>query len=297
MTELWQFIPSENSVMEEPVYSELTAELYGSSWYSRLSSAEIDYYRSYIQDGTTLELGCGTGRLLIPVFQAGCDIYGMDISAPMLERLKEKLPPDQRHRVIQWSILKVPYPIDDESLDYITVPFSSFSLMHDGYVERVDENTAFSEFYRILRPGGLLIINDARTYVHNKTGGSAAIAQQELDGKEDKDMEGCVKDNMLILTFKQQHPKHGEIKEEWISKFSLKETRIIPQLVIREREIVFTRVSDGKVLERQSETIPVWDVEDYPKLGKDAGFEYLKGEETPDFHVSATVNHIFKKPL
>lgn len=295
MTGIWQPIASENSAIEEPVYSELIAELYGSSWYGRLSAAEIDYYRSYIQDGTTLELGCGTGRLLIPLFQAGCDIYGMDISAPMLEGLKEKLPPDQHHRVIQWNALKVPYPIDEASLDYITVPFSSFSLMHDGYVDRVDENIACREFYRILRPGGLLIINDARTYVHDRAGGSGAIGQQELEGKEDKDMEGRVQDDLLILTFKQQHSEHGEIKEEWISKFYLKDTRIIPKLVIREREIIFTRVSDGKILERQSETIPVWDVQDYPKLGEDAGFEYVKSELTPDFHVSATVNHIFKK--
>ncbi|MEQ9482745.1 hypothetical protein [Coleofasciculus sp. F4-SAH-05] len=53
-------------------------------------------------------------------------------------------------------------------------------------------------------------------------------------------MQGWVDNDTLILTFKQQHPKQGEIKEEWISKFSLKETRIIPKLVIREREIVFT---------------------------------------------------------
>ncbi|MEQ9482744.1 class I SAM-dependent methyltransferase [Coleofasciculus sp. F4-SAH-05] len=178
MTGIWKPISAENSAIAAPVYSELISELYGSSWYGRLSSAEIDYYRRYIQGGTTLELGCGTGRLLIPLFQAGCDIYGMDISAPMLERLQEKLPADECHRVIQWNALNVPYPIDDGSLDLITVPFSSFSLMHDGYIDRVDENIAFREFYRILRSGGLVILNDARTYIHDKAGGSAAIAQQ-----------------------------------------------------------------------------------------------------------------------
>jgi len=257
----------------------------------------VDYYRGYIQDGITLEIGCGTGRLLVPLFQAGCNIYGMDISAPMLEKLKSQLPSADRHRVVQWSTLETPYPVDDESFDRVIIPFSSFGLMHEGHIDDLDENKVFHEFYRILRPGGLVILNDARIYVHDKSGNhKASIAQQELEGKQDKDMEGHVKDNKLFLTFKQHHPKHGEIKEEWISTFTLKKTRLIPALVIREREIVFTRLRDHQVLEKQHEIIPVWDAEDYPALGKDAGFEHVKTETTPKFHVSATVAHIFRKP-
>ena len=53
-------------------------------------------------DGPILELGCGTGRVLIPLARAGADITGLDLSARMLARCRVKLrsePPQVRERV------------------------------------------------------------------------------------------------------------------------------------------------------------------------------------------------------
>src|SRR5690242_9013044 len=41
--------------------------------------------------GPVLELACGTGRLLAPLAQAGFNVTGVDSSAPMLERARERL--------------------------------------------------------------------------------------------------------------------------------------------------------------------------------------------------------------
>lgn len=41
--------------------------------------------------GPVLELGCGTGRVLIPTARAGVEIVGLDVSAPMLAVCREKL--------------------------------------------------------------------------------------------------------------------------------------------------------------------------------------------------------------
>ena len=43
------------------------------------------------QDGPVLELGCGTGRLTIPVARAGAAVVGIDRSAPMLARARQRL--------------------------------------------------------------------------------------------------------------------------------------------------------------------------------------------------------------
>lgn len=40
--------------------------------------------------GEVLELGCGTGRILIPAAEAGCTITGLDQSGVMLERCRER---------------------------------------------------------------------------------------------------------------------------------------------------------------------------------------------------------------
>lgn len=40
--------------------------------------------------GRVLELGCGSGRLTIPIAQAGIEIVGADLSLPMLRRARDK---------------------------------------------------------------------------------------------------------------------------------------------------------------------------------------------------------------
>ena len=43
------------------------------------------------QNGLVLELGCGTGRLTIPVARTGARIVGIDRSTPMLARARQRL--------------------------------------------------------------------------------------------------------------------------------------------------------------------------------------------------------------
>ncbi len=54
---------------------------------------DIHFYVEMAQKmgGPVLELGCGTGRVLIPTARAGIDITGFDYSSRMLEVLKAKL--------------------------------------------------------------------------------------------------------------------------------------------------------------------------------------------------------------
>jgi SAM-dependent methyltransferase len=52
--------------------------------------------------GPVLDLGCGTGRMAIPIARAGAEVVGLDISASMLTRFDEKLAfesPDTRKRI------------------------------------------------------------------------------------------------------------------------------------------------------------------------------------------------------
>ena len=50
------------------------------------------FYLSLVQQvgGSVLELGCGTGRVTIPLAQHGIDIMGLDIVPGMLTRAKSK---------------------------------------------------------------------------------------------------------------------------------------------------------------------------------------------------------------
>jgi len=52
----------------------------------------VEFYLSLAKAaaGPVLEVACGTGRITLPCLQAGVDIDGLDLSAAMLDRLREK---------------------------------------------------------------------------------------------------------------------------------------------------------------------------------------------------------------
>jgi SAM-dependent methyltransferase len=52
--------------------------------------------------GSLLELGCGTGRVLIPLAESGLQVFGLDKDAGMLAILKRNLQPHLRQRVHVW---------------------------------------------------------------------------------------------------------------------------------------------------------------------------------------------------
>ncbi|HUQ77604.1 MAG TPA: class I SAM-dependent methyltransferase [Patescibacteria group bacterium] len=66
--------------------------------------ADLAFFRDLAErsGGPVLELGCGSGRLTIPLAEAGIDIVGLDRSAAMLDRARARraaLAPEVRRRV------------------------------------------------------------------------------------------------------------------------------------------------------------------------------------------------------
>src|SRR5437773_3875606 len=52
----------------------------------------LDFYLGLARAarGPVLDVCCGTGRIMLPCLEAGVDIEGVDLNAPMLARLREK---------------------------------------------------------------------------------------------------------------------------------------------------------------------------------------------------------------
>ena len=80
------------------------------------SRPDIDFYIDLCrQAGEVLELGCGTGRILIPAAEAGAAITGLDQSKSMLARCRAKadaLPDDAR----QCNDIQLIYYLDGRRL-------------------------------------------------------------------------------------------------------------------------------------------------------------------------------------
>ena len=71
---------------------DLIAEYYDFDMGMNAPKNDVEFYVNWAAGrfGPVLELGCGTGRITLPMVQAGCTVLGIDLSIPMLRQLKTK---------------------------------------------------------------------------------------------------------------------------------------------------------------------------------------------------------------
>jgi SAM-dependent methyltransferase len=80
------------------------AEVYATDMGQSMAFDDIGWYRAFCaqRGGAALELGCGTGRILLELLAAGVDASGADRSLPMLRRLRA----DARARGLDARVLQ-----------------------------------------------------------------------------------------------------------------------------------------------------------------------------------------------
>ena len=129
--------------------------------------ADVDFYVRAAAEagGPVLELGCGTGRILIPTARAGIEIVGLDAAAEMLDACRRRLQaeaPEVRARVS-------PHQGDMRSFEFrrgfrlVTIPFRPFQ--HLVTVE--DQLACLGAIRRHLVPGGRLVFDCFNPSIHN----------------------------------------------------------------------------------------------------------------------------------
>src|SRR3954451_19057980 len=88
-----------------PTVDEIVARYYDLEHDDLVADAALYCELARESGGPVLELGCGTGRILVALSRAGHKAVGLDLSAPMLARAEAKLRgrPDLRGawRVVQ----------------------------------------------------------------------------------------------------------------------------------------------------------------------------------------------------
>lgn len=113
--------------------------------------------------GPVLELGCGTGRILIPTAREGISITGLDQSSEMLRVCRESLdrePIDVRHRanLIQGDMQNFKL---DERFRLVTAPFRVFHHM----IEVEEQLSCLACAHRHLEKGGLIVLDLFNPYL------------------------------------------------------------------------------------------------------------------------------------
>ena len=106
-------------------YGNLCTEMY-EILHEKAPRDELNFYLSYAKkEDKILEALCGSGRFLIPFMEHGFDIFGIDLSVAMLNKLKQKAP---NAKVFQADILEYSFK---NRFDYIFISSGSVSLFTD----------------------------------------------------------------------------------------------------------------------------------------------------------------------
>lgn len=139
----------------------LSVELYDRMYPPRLSGTPVEgdirFYLSQARQtgGPILELGCGTGRVALPLANRGFEVTGLDVSPYMLRVIRRKaqaLPPKGRLRLVRGNMARFNL---HKKFRLILIPFRAFQHLYTVEAQKA----CLRCVYRHLRTGGRFILD------------------------------------------------------------------------------------------------------------------------------------------
>lgn len=140
--------------MHSELWDDETARTYDGD-VSEMSSPEVvgpmvDLLAALAAGGRALEFAVGTGRIAIPLAQRGVDVVGIELSQPMIDRLRSK-PASERVRVIHGD-MSTTRAVGSFSLVYLVFNTITNLLTQDAQVACFENAAAH------LQPGGRFVV-------------------------------------------------------------------------------------------------------------------------------------------
>jgi SAM-dependent methyltransferase len=121
--------------------------------------ADVAFFVEAAQEsgGPVLEVGCGTGRVLLPTAREGIEITGLDLSPEMLKVCRERLEGESQQVRSRVRLVEADMRLFDlgRTFKLVTLPFRPFQ-----HLLTVDDQLAcLGCIHRHLEPGGRLILD------------------------------------------------------------------------------------------------------------------------------------------
>jgi len=134
------------------MYDRVCAEFY--DYHAHRSGDDIPFYVDLARaaGGRVLELGCGTGRVLLPVARAGVDRSPSMLAVGQRKLSQETEDVQQRVELVRQDICQ--FRLED-SFSLVIIPFGPFQALHE-----VEQQLACLHcLHQHLEPGGQLVID------------------------------------------------------------------------------------------------------------------------------------------
>lgn len=127
-------------------------------WVKSLSETDVPFYLGYAAKYSEeiLDIGCGTGRVLIPLALNGFSVFGIDSSESMLEVLTAKisnLPKNIQNKISIKQNSMVDFKLN-RNFSLIIIPFRSFCAL----TTENDQQCCLNSIFTHLRPDGRFIL-------------------------------------------------------------------------------------------------------------------------------------------
>jgi len=145
-------------------------------YYDAENAALVDDLPAYLAltrrfGGPVLDIGCGTGRVSVPLAEAGYPVVGIDLSDAMLVRARERVAGLPIADQIEWieadiRTFEMPGPAG-------LAIFTYNGFMH--FLEQADQLEAMQQMARNLKAGGGLVIDIANPIEMAETGSPGQI--------------------------------------------------------------------------------------------------------------------------
>lgn len=216
------------------VYDELMDNVPYEEWAAFLLSVWEEHG---IRDGLALELGCGTGKLMALIGQAGFDMIGVDNSPDMLQIAKERTSPDflyllQDMREFElYGTVRVIFSVCD-SVNYI--------------IQEEELREVFRLVNNYLDPGGLFVFDFNTVHQYRDVTGETVIAEDREDVSfiwfNEYDEESCLNDIDLKVFVQEEDGRYRKFQEEHVQRgYTLEEIRRL----LEDGGLLFVAAYDG----------------------------------------------------
>ncbi|MBI5554617.1 MAG: class I SAM-dependent methyltransferase, partial [Elusimicrobia bacterium] len=151
-------------IIEKSTHSNKVAELYGRlAWiYNFFTDFEMSHHKKAVplaeikETDAVLEVACGTGRATVAIAKRigrGGEFFAVDITKAMLNKAKNRLKKNGLLDRVQWQLG------DAKKLQF---PNNKFAFVYNAYmfdlIDASDFPDIISEFKRVLKPGGKLVL-------------------------------------------------------------------------------------------------------------------------------------------